>query len=37
MTVLANQPALDNTSKFTCTWTGVISIVSPGPVTTNIP
>ncbi len=34
---IANQPALDNTSKCMCNWTGVISVVSPGQTTTNIP
>ena len=34
---IANQPALDNVSKCTCTWTGIISVVMPGQLTTSIP
>ncbi len=35
--LLANMPALDNTSKLTCTWGGVIQINMAGQVTTTIP
>jgi hypothetical protein len=35
--VIANQPALDNTSQLTCTWGGMIAIVEPGQVQTKIP
>lgn len=35
--MLGGMPALDNTSKCMCTWTGVISIAMPGQVQTNIP
>ena len=34
---LANQPALNNTSKLMCMWGGVISVVAPGQVTEQIP
>lgn len=34
---IANQPALDNVSKCNCVWTGIISVVMPGQLTTNIP
>jgi hypothetical protein len=30
-------PALNNTSKCMCTWLGVVSVVNPGQVTTQIP
>lgn len=35
--MLANQPALNNTSKLACVWGGVISFVQPGEMTHNIP
>ncbi len=35
--LVANQPALQNTSKCMCTWGGVISIVMPGQVTSMAP
>ncbi len=35
--LLANMPALDNTSTLMCTWAGVIQIVVPGQVTEQIP
>jgi hypothetical protein len=35
--MIANQPALDNTSKCMCNWAGVISVVMPGQVNTMIP
>ena len=35
--LIANQPALNNTSKCMCTYAGVISIVMPGQMTTEIP
>ena len=34
---LANQPALNNTSKLMCMWGGVISVAFPGQVTEMIP
>ena len=35
--MLGNMPALDNTSKLMCTWGGVISVLSPGQMTEQIP
>ena len=35
--MLANQPALNNTSKLACVWGGVISFVQPGETTHNVP
>lgn len=35
--LLGDMPVLDNMSKLMCTWLGVISIVSPGQVTTTVP
>jgi hypothetical protein len=35
--LLANMPALDNTSKLMCTWGGVIQINMAGQVTTTVP
>ncbi|MFH1480700.1 MAG: DUF4280 domain-containing protein [Pseudomonadota bacterium] len=35
--LLANMPALNNTSKLMCTWAGVISILSAGQFTVMIP
>jgi hypothetical protein len=35
--VIANIPALDNTSTCTCMWTGVITITDPGEQTKQIP
>jgi hypothetical protein len=35
--LLANQPALNNTSKLMCNWGGVISISMPGQTTEQIP
>jgi hypothetical protein len=35
--MVANQPALNNTSKCMCSWGGVISIVMPGQVTSQVP
>lgn len=35
--LLANMPALDDTSKLMCTWAGVISVIYPGQVTEQIP
>jgi hypothetical protein len=34
---IANQLALDNTSKCNCTWAGVISITFAGQIQTDIP
>ena len=35
--MLGNMPALDNTHTVMCAWGGVISVVSPGQVTEQIP
>lgn len=35
--LIANKPALNNTSKLMCNWGGVIQIVYPGQVQTQIP
>ena len=35
--LVANQPALDDTSKLMCIWAGVIEITSPGQMTERIP
>ncbi len=35
--MIANMPALDNSSKCMCNWTGVISVVMPGQMNTMIP
>ncbi|TXT26242.1 MAG: hypothetical protein FD134_651 [Gallionellaceae bacterium] len=35
--LLANMPALNNTSKLMCMWAGVIEVVSPGQTTHIIP
>lgn len=35
--LLANQPALNNTSTLQCAWRGVIKIVNPGQNTHQIP
>jgi Domain of unknown function (DUF4280) len=35
--LLANMPSLDNISKLTCMWAGVISINNPGQTTVLIP
>jgi hypothetical protein len=35
--LLGNMPALNNTSKLMCTWLGVISVISPGQFTEQIP
>lgn len=37
MELLANLPALNNTSKLICVWGGIISIVNPGQMTEMIP
>ena len=37
MVLIANMPALNDTSKCMCAWAGVISITFPGQVTTDIP
>lgn len=37
MVMIANMPALNDTSKCMCTWAGVISIIFPGQITTDIP
>jgi hypothetical protein len=35
--MIANMPALDDTSKLMCTWAGVIEVTSPGQTTHQIP
>ncbi|WP_042163894.1 DUF4280 domain-containing protein [Paenibacillus gorillae] len=35
--LVANMPALNNTSKCMCNWGGVIQIVNPGQVTIQVP
>ena len=35
--LLANFPALNNTSTCMCMWGGVIQVVNPGQMSTNIP
>lgn len=35
--LLANMPALNNTSKLMCMWAGVISVINPGQVKELIP
>ncbi len=35
--LLANMPALNNSSKLMCTWAGVIQIVNPGQFQTQVP
>ena len=35
--LLANMPALDDTSKLTCLWGGMISVSMPGQLTEDIP
>lgn len=35
--LIGNQPALNNTSQCMCNWAGVISVVNPGQMTTDIP
>jgi len=35
--LIANMPALDNSSKLMCTWGGVIQILTPGCFTTMVP
>lgn len=35
--LIANMPALNNTSKLMCIWGGVIQIVAPGETTVMIP
>jgi hypothetical protein len=35
--LITNIPALDNTCKLTCAWGGVISFVTPGQFTHQIP
>jgi hypothetical protein len=35
--LIANQPALDNTSQLMCTWGGMIAIVQPGQMQHEIP
>jgi hypothetical protein len=34
---VGNKPALNTTCRLMCTWGGVISVVSPGQTTTNVP
>jgi len=35
--MIGNMPALNDTCKCMCNWGGVISITSPGQVTTDVP
>lgn len=35
--MIANMPALNNTSKLMCVWGGVIQIVSPGQTSVMLP
>lgn len=35
--LIANMPALNNTSKCMCTWAGVISVINPGQMSDMIP
>ncbi len=35
--MIGNKPALNSTSMCMCTWTGVISVTSPGQTTVNVP
>jgi hypothetical protein len=35
--LIGNKPALNNSCKLMCTWGGVISVVAPGQMTTNVP
>jgi hypothetical protein len=35
--LIANQPALDNTSMCTCIWGGIITVASPGQTTEQNP
>ncbi len=35
--LLANFPALNNTSKLMCTWGGIIGVVMPGQTTEMVP
>ncbi|MCC6385942.1 MAG: DUF4280 domain-containing protein [Dehalococcoidia bacterium] len=35
--LIANKPALNNTSKLMCNWGGVIQILNPGATTEQIP
>jgi hypothetical protein len=35
--LIGEMPALNETSKLTCQWGGVIQILVPGPVTVQVP
>ncbi|MCP5049032.1 MAG: DUF4280 domain-containing protein [bacterium] len=35
--LIANNPALNNSSKLMCTWAGVIQILNPGQFQTQVP
>jgi hypothetical protein len=35
--MIGGKPALNSSSKCMCTWAGVISITTPGQVTTTVP
>jgi hypothetical protein len=35
--LLGNMPALNDSAKLMCTWGGVISVVSPGQFTVQVP
>ncbi|MDQ2085364.1 DUF4280 domain-containing protein [Herbivorax sp. ANBcel31] len=35
--LIANMPALNNSSKLMCTWAGIIQITNPGQTTIQVP
>ena len=35
--MIGNKPALNNSSKCMCNWAGMISVVTPGQFTVNVP
>jgi hypothetical protein len=35
--LLGNQPTLDNVSQLECIWGGVITFVTPGEFTVDVP
>lgn len=36
MTLIGGMPAINNSSKLMCTWGGIINILSPGQLTTQV-